>query len=370
MKSVCKVVCLSIVLGVASLVSAPLCFAEVGEELYFMDIPTVMSAGFFVTDRNKAPGNSTVISDKLIETSSIRTLEDVLEFYVPGASIGRHHYNGTQVGFRGVKFDGSEKTLVLWNGQDISLSSVGEWGLYQAPLLGDVKVIEVIDGPGAIVHGSGAISGFVDIVTKNGTEYPGLNSGVEYGFQDQSKKMELSYGKSYGADKDIFVYAGWIQAAGIYPDKSYHELGNSDGTISPDSYNDPYTKDELDGRRALYNRYPTYRVSLNANCGDLNVSTFFHQYFQGTNDDYGINRYTSKNMYHLGYGIMPTYVFKLSEKNTIDFSLPCYFSDFGSDYESNDLTPVQSSRDNSREYNMEASGKHYYGHSFGARVGP
>jgi outer membrane receptor for ferrienterochelin and colicin len=91
----------------------------------------------------------------------------------------------------------------------------------QLPLLGDISTIEFISGPGAIVHGSGAINGFINMIPKNGKDNAGLFTRAQYGPVDNSVLLESGYGKELGENKDIYLYAGLYNSAGYDPEESY-----------------------------------------------------------------------------------------------------------------------------------------------------
>lgn len=176
------------------------------EEIFFAEVP-VTSSGFFKTDAKKAPGYTTVVDAQTIENLPIRSLEDLQEQLLPGQIVANHQSYGPDLGVRGV-YD-LAKDLYLINGQSVNHRMSFGWAMEsRVPLLGDVNRVEVINGPGGIVNGSGAISGMTNIITKNGTENPGFFTKAEYGFTERLKKGEAGYGKSYGEGKDFFLYAG------------------------------------------------------------------------------------------------------------------------------------------------------------------
>ena len=190
------------------------------EEL--MEVPIVSSTGFFAMSAKKAPGYTTVLNLKKIENSPARTLEDLLAFYAPGIHIGRHERHGTLIGTRGILIDNNAKTLVMLDGQQLNQRShFGFTVPLQSPLIGDLEAIEIINGPGAIVHGSGAINGFINLVPKSGEEHPGLFADYEYGVVESSKKEEVGWGISYGKNRSLFLYGGLVSANGTTRDTSW-----------------------------------------------------------------------------------------------------------------------------------------------------
>ena len=186
------------------------------EALLFMEIPQVSSAGFFTQDAKDAPGYSQVFKMEDIAKSPVRTLADLVENSVIGSQFGWHSGNGALIGTRGVLIDNSAKTLVMFDGEQMNQRMhFGYMRQINSPFLGDVDRIEVIQGPGAIVHGSGAINGFINLIHKNGNDSPGLTANLEYGIQDEFKKGEIGYGKTFGEDANIYLYAAACGAPGF-----------------------------------------------------------------------------------------------------------------------------------------------------------
>jgi outer membrane receptor protein involved in Fe transport len=170
----------------------------------------------------KAPGYSTVIDLNKIENSPERTLEQLLEFYAPGIHTARHERHGALIGTRGVLIDNNAKTLVMLDGQALNQRShFGYTAPLQLPLMGDWKAVEIINGPGAIVHGSGAINGFINLIPKSGTEFPGLFVNTELGFVEGLEKVEAGYGIPYGDRKDLYLYGGVVGAEGTTRDEDW-----------------------------------------------------------------------------------------------------------------------------------------------------
>lgn len=187
----------------------------------------VSSVGFFKMDPKKAPGYTTVFDQNFIETHSARTIGELLNAYAPGVSVSNREF-GAMVAQRGVMVDSSAKTNILLDGKNLnSRSNFGYMLPLNLPFLGYIDRVEVVNGPGAIVHGSGAINGFVNIVPKNGKDNPGLSITEEYGMTDDLYKTEVSYGHPY--DKgDFYFYGAEVKADGWVPNTKgvLNQMGN------------------------------------------------------------------------------------------------------------------------------------------------
>ncbi len=203
--------------------------SEVGEssELSLeklLDIEVVESTGFFAGDEKKNPGYLNIIDMDEIDLGPQRTLRDILEKKAPSFYMVRHHNNGDALGVRGFAVNNSSKTMVMQDGMNLNLRYNGGYFLgFRSPLMGDTSRIEVANSPSALVHGSGAIFGFVNSVSKNGQDYQGLELSAERGNVDGSRSAEVSYGHAFSGDTDLFFYAGVHDADGFIPSHVFEE---------------------------------------------------------------------------------------------------------------------------------------------------
>ena len=182
----------------------------------------ISSTSFFETSVAESPGYVQVFDLGKLELGAYYTLSDILEHYAVGSSIGSHPRQGALHGVRGVLIDNSAKTPLMVNGQQINpRSHFGSSLSLNSPFLGDMQRVEVINGPGAIIHGSGAINGFINLIPKNGEDHEGGFATVTYGHKDQLKKLESGYGINYGSKKNVYIYGGVIGADGFEADKGY-----------------------------------------------------------------------------------------------------------------------------------------------------
>ncbi len=275
------------------------------EEL--MDIE-VSSAGFFTTSTTKAPGYVMVYDMDEISNSSVRTLGDLMELYVPGAAMGAHERQGRLIGTRGLMIDNNAKTLVMWDGQHINYRThFGYMVGMLSPFMGDIAKVEVIHGPGAIQHGSGAISGFINMVPKTGTSHPGLFSRYEFGIEETSHLFEGGYGYSYGENKSIYVYGGSYDADGFEPDQDWG-----------------YTKSYPENVDAFGFKNSNYRFSTTWNHENFNLNFFVYDLSPQKNNNAEFGYFKNETV-----GVRPKYVFDLTDTDSIELIGSFLWMDFG-----------------------------------------
>jgi outer membrane receptor for ferrienterochelin and colicin len=182
----------------------------------------VSSVGFFDLPPEEVPGSIQIITTQKLEDSPGTSLADILDLYVSGIHVGNKNYNGASYAVRGMRMPDNSTTVFMFNGQNVnSAAGLGFNMNLDLPLMGDISQLEVIKGPCALVHGSGAMNGFVNIVPKNGSDNPGAYWNFQYGFKENLAKMEQAYGFSYGNGKDLFVYYGIVDSEGFTSKETY-----------------------------------------------------------------------------------------------------------------------------------------------------
>jgi len=183
---------------------------------------TVSSVGFFDLPPEQVPGSIKIITTQQLENSPATGLADILDLYISGIHVGNGSINGASYAVRGMRMPDNSTTVFMFNGQNInSAAGLGLNMNLDLPLLGDISQLEVIKGPCALVHGSGAMNGFVNIVPKNGSDFPGAYLNMQYGYKENLAKIEQAYGFSYGNEKDVFVYLGFVDSEGFTSQKKY-----------------------------------------------------------------------------------------------------------------------------------------------------
>ncbi|MBN1913780.1 MAG: TonB-dependent receptor [Candidatus Omnitrophica bacterium] len=279
--------------AIYTLLFSPCAFAAAGstesmEEMLFMEIPVVTSVGFFDMATNKSPVYSQVFSQDQIKTYSARSINELLDMYAVGVSTS-YHFFGSLIGQRGISIDCNAKTAFLYGG--VNLNQRFHFGYVtplDIPLMGDIDRLEVINGPGAITQGSGAINGFINVIPKTGTTNPGITLTAEHGFVDELNKIEGSYGKIYDRG-DLFFYCGVVGARGYPPKWDSSQLTTQNG------YDDKWIHGYPDDYAAKRLEPNSYKFTLNWNHGKFNFLGYYAdsyvtplhdpQYYLNTMDD-------------------------------------------------------------------------------------
>jgi len=205
----------------------------------------VTGAGFFALPAEKAPNASYRLEAKSFSKLPLRTLAQLLELTVPDLIIGSNRFFGPVIAQRGALTDSNAKTVVMLDGHNLNQRFDYGYNLALAlPLLGDLSAVEVVQGPGSILHGSGSITGFVNMLPKTGKSNPGVELTSELGPFDDANTVEAGYGVTYGpgARNDLYVYGGVARAGGFAPNahpwnegRGIDESKNIQGRLQPSS---------------------------------------------------------------------------------------------------------------------------------------
>lgn len=162
----------------------------------------------------EAPSSTFVVTGDQLRKWGIRRLSEIVERLVPGA-ISSEDFDDVILSFRGITADNNIRVLLLINGHEYNTqwnngpSSEAELGL-----LDDIKKVEVLIGPHTAVYGSAAFLGVINIITKTGNDFSGLQLTGNYGTGDY-KKGGFTVGGRVEDKLDYFFSGGGLAADGL-----------------------------------------------------------------------------------------------------------------------------------------------------------
>ncbi|MDD5010828.1 MAG: TonB-dependent receptor, partial [Phycisphaerae bacterium] len=193
------------------------------DSLFSLSLEQLMEVGVYapatITEKNplKTPACVTTITAVDIARTPARNILDLMEIYVPGM-LYMNHSIGPVMGMRGIIADRPYKFLVNVNGMNVNIKS--QYGARLELLnweLSDIDRIEVVRGPGSVTYGPGAIAGVINIYTKKGKKYPGLEFGGHYWGKYDSRGNYISYGRAKD-NFQLYTYFSMTETDGISPD--------------------------------------------------------------------------------------------------------------------------------------------------------
>lgn len=163
------------------------------------------------TTANVIPAAITRITQEDIYRSGARSLNELLEIYVPDLQWIRHHWEQSHIGLRGIISDREDKYLLLVNGRIMNdkthYGAASERDLVQ---LKDIHHVDVIRGPGSAVLGPGAISMVICIYTDTAKTFEGTQAFARGGIRDEFASLELKHARQWkDAEGGILLYGGF-----------------------------------------------------------------------------------------------------------------------------------------------------------------
>ncbi|NND35989.1 MAG: TonB-dependent receptor, partial [Gammaproteobacteria bacterium] len=128
-----------------------------------------------------SPAAVFVVTQADIQKSGARTIPDILRM-VPGVQVAQADASTWAVTARGSNGIFAGKLLVLQDGRSLygPMYSGVRWDAQDTDL-SSIDRIEVIRGPGAVMWGSNAVNGVINIITKDSAETRGFKADVAVG---------------------------------------------------------------------------------------------------------------------------------------------------------------------------------------------
>jgi iron complex outermembrane receptor protein len=179
-----------------------------GEEILFQEVPSVFGASKYEQKAGEAPSSVTIVTAEEIEKYGYRTLADILRA-VRGLYVS-YDRNYTYLGARGFGRSGDYNTRVLLlidghpTNDDIYDSAYfGTEGLVDVSL---IQRVEVIRGPSSSLYGTNAFLAVVNVITRSGRDYRGLEAGLDLASYD-AYTVGLTYGVRSAEGPELLLSA-------------------------------------------------------------------------------------------------------------------------------------------------------------------
>lgn len=213
-----------------------------GEELFEMSIEQLMDievespATLTKTVHRLIPAAVTTITQEQIKTSGARSLNELLDIYVPNLQMILHHWEARHLGLRGIISDREEKYLLLVNNRIMNeRTHYGALSERDFPMLSDIHHIDVVRGPGSAIYGPGAVSMVINIVTDNAMTFQGTEITGRLGAFEEFYSTEVKHGVKLDDDSGLLLYFGIDDYLGADQDDAPFVMGTSFNTYWGDS---------------------------------------------------------------------------------------------------------------------------------------
>jgi iron complex outermembrane receptor protein len=235
-----------LVLGNTTVFASEMDFG-IGEDQFFLELPTIVSVTRLPQTKDKLPASVTVIDRQMIDDSGAVSITDLFKM-VPGFQIGHYHdYDGskTAVTYNGLGDQYSRRMQVLVDGRSIYTQMTGgpEWP--DVPLsLDEIDRIEVVRGPNGVTYGMNAFQATINIITRHPDSYNGDSVLLQLG-ERGSQRAKVRYVNNQGQFKYTFKLEH--QASTGYRDLLPNVTGlsevNDDSTTSSFTFRGDYQAD-------------------------------------------------------------------------------------------------------------------------------
>lgn len=173
--------------GGAFLLCGSLAPAAAAEDMYFGDVPLVLTASRLPQTAFEAPAPVTVVDREAIEASGFTELQDLLRL-VPGFLVADWGGGSPTVANHGLGDGFGRRIKVLIDGRTVNNPLRGNVDWQDLPIrVDDVERVEVVRGPDGAAYGANAFQAVVQFITRSPTTEHGnamIARGGNNGFQD------------------------------------------------------------------------------------------------------------------------------------------------------------------------------------------
>ena len=182
--------------------------ANIEDELKYLQEETYVITGTRIPQQIEKTSHSVfVVTDKEIQQMGARFLTDVIPI-VPGWHIYTAHGRMDMMLSRGAGISWGDDILVMVNNLPFSSPSIA----YRLICIENAKRIEFVSGPGSSSYGSNAMSGVINIITKEGKDIDGAEVTMRGGSFD-TRQTNILLGKEV-KDLEIALNFNYFETDG------------------------------------------------------------------------------------------------------------------------------------------------------------
>ena len=172
---------------------------------------TITTASSQAESLAEVPVPTTLITEEMIRNCGGQNLQEVLAAYVPGMNLIDCN-DDINIAMRGIYSNTQEKILIMLNGHRLNSYATNTAAPDFSISLENVKQIEVLRGPASSLYGDVALTGVVNIITKQGADVDGIHAKVGVGNYGQIK-ADAVFGKRY-FDVDLLLWGSVYRNSG------------------------------------------------------------------------------------------------------------------------------------------------------------
>lgn len=183
--------------GAASLAMAAESANLLDEQVFFDELPVVVTVTRLPQNYIDVPASVTVIDRRMIEASGVSNIPDLLRL-VAGFQVAHVAGNRWSATYHGMSDEYARRLQVLVDGRSIYSPDTGGVDWANLPLaLEDIDRIEVLRGPNGVTYGANSFVGVINIITQHPSVVAGVFAKVEVGEREHRRGV-LRYGGRMG----------------------------------------------------------------------------------------------------------------------------------------------------------------------------
>ena len=193
---------------------------------------TVTTASNISESLDEVPVPTTLITEEMIASCGGRNLQEVLAAYVPGMNLIDCN-DDINISMRGIHSSTQEMMLFMLNGHRLNSYFTNTAAPDFSISLEKVKQIEVLRGPASSLYGDVALTGVVNIITKQGVDVDGVRIKAGVGNSGQLRGDFLIGRRLF--DLDVLAWASIYTSKGeLRTVSEEHHSRNSSGETIKD----------------------------------------------------------------------------------------------------------------------------------------
>lgn len=235
-----------------------------------MEIPVVVSASRTEQPINRLAVPVSLVTAEDIHHSGLTQIPEILQFY-PGVDMLRPDRNRYSIGIRGLHDIHSERMSTMVDGRVVDSAVFGgaEWSRLPV-MMEDIKQIEIVRGPSGAAWGANALTGTVNIITKEPEECKGVFGSTTWNHFGESYD-QVRWGDQAGP-------LSWRMSGGYNHHKSSEDAIDHDNFISRD-----FNRTSRFDNKLVYKPHDDTQLSLgggysNVETGDYPFNTLWRSY--------------------------------------------------------------------------------------------
>ena len=221
-------------------------FAEEDIDLFDLSLEQLMNvkvavSSSFQQSLKSTPGIVRVFNKETIKANGWQSLEQLL-LHVPGVQISVSKNGHSNIWMRGVQNRNNNKVLLLIDGTPQQDLYYGNFNINNQVPMHSIEKVEVLNGPGGVVHGANSFAGVIAITTKSQGKSIGISVESKSSYSSATSQEEVIQKQAVGDYHWVTDFGNFYFFTSILSDDGFQPQYNRRGEfverdVSSNSYN-------------------------------------------------------------------------------------------------------------------------------------